>query len=127
LGKPLKPLVGTAQQLGDEFRGDIEGHVGGSDTVLFGGFDKLGRKAGLGQQDPDRSHGGRARAEMEHQFHILAVALLQVEQFGHHGAVDRTEVRGAGQFVHTQFDAPRGLTLQPFHVGRRSGFGVIAQ
>jgi len=60
-------LVLLAEQVGDEIGGDLERHRSGADAVVLRRLDELSRESCLAEEDPDRGHGRRSRAQMKRQ------------------------------------------------------------
>jgi hypothetical protein len=77
-GKMLPEPIGIAEDLGQQIGRDVERDLGRPDFVPVG-LEQRGRILAFAEQDPDRSHGWRTRAQMKTQL----VVPLQIERLQH--------------------------------------------
>ena len=126
-GEPLQRPVGALEQVGEEVGGDVEGDRGDAHAVLDRGLDQFGGEAGLGEDDPDRGHGGGAGAQMEGESVTRRLAGEGVRDDRAGVAVDGAEVGGAFQGDVMGGDGGWCLGLKPGEIGRGLVRGVVAE
>jgi hypothetical protein len=125
-GEAIKFAVGAGEQVREEVGGDVEGDGRGAHTVLDGGFDQLGGEAGLGQDDPDRGHGGGAGAQMEDKAMALLLAGNRFRDNLAGMLVNGTEINGTFQGHVMGSGRDLGLIFEPSKIGRGLFRRVIA-
>ena len=112
-GQPFDLGVGAPQQRRHVLGGDVEGHRDRADAGLGVRLNQLRGIARLGEQHPDRLHGGRAGADVHREVGVGAERLARKVEGPNHRGVDGAVVGRIGQDLRPEMHGRSALPHQP--------------
>ena len=119
--------VGGTPHIGHEFGGEVKRHRCGAQAMCLGSFDQFRAIAGLGENDPDGRHRGRAGTQVKDHLRLRPLRGEPAVERGRRSRMDFAEVGWTAQTDVFDRDARAGARTQPCGVSVRLGGTLIGE